>query len=84
MSNYPWYRWIIPTIFTWITNHPRELVTPEWSKKSWTHNVFRAYELIFGRRAGIRAEISSFFHKGTFRQVSHTFEGQCALIETWV
>lgn len=43
-----------------ITRHPREIVTLgidfEWSAKSWTHNIFRVYELIFGRRAGIRIE----------------------------
>lgn len=39
-----------------ITRHPREIITPEWSKENWTHNVFRLYELLFGRRAGARFE----------------------------
>jgi hypothetical protein len=35
--------------------------TPEitWSDKSWVHNIFRCYELICGRRYGIKAESST-------------------------
>lgn len=37
-----------------ITRQPREIIEPVWSPNLWTHNVFRVYEYIFGRRAGIR------------------------------
>lgn len=49
-------RHLLHKLVATLTRHPREVVTPEWSKKSWTHNVFRVYELFFGRRAGIRFE----------------------------
>lgn len=29
-----------------------------WKKKHWVHNIFRAYEMVFGRKYGIRAEAS--------------------------
>lgn len=41
-----------------ITRHPREFITPVWSKKSWVHNIFRVYEYWFGRKYGIRFEAS--------------------------
>lgn len=31
----------------------------QWSSKSWTHNVFRAWELVFGRKYGIRCEVTA-------------------------
>lgn len=64
-----------------ITRHPREVITPTWSAKSWTHNVFRVYEYWFGRRAGIRISIAA-SSDGT--QIAYSFEAQCALLETWV
>lgn len=52
--------WLFPNILATLTRHPRQLVVAgidfEWSQTSWTHNIFRTYELIFGRRDGIRYE----------------------------
>lgn len=42
-----------------ITRHPRYRPDVEWNSKSWTHNIFRVYELIFGRCNGVRAELSA-------------------------
>lgn len=61
----------------------------EWSDKSWTHNAFRAFEYIFGRRVGIRAEISSGIEvnkDGSRRvwHVAHSWEGAFALAETYI
>ena len=52
-------RRIIPTIIARITGKKRYLPVIEWSSKSWTHNVFRLYELICWREYGIRAEASA-------------------------
>lgn len=56
----------------------------QWSNKSWTHNVFRFFELIFGRKVGVRAEISSWIENGRVYYFAHTFEGSCALLETQI
>lgn len=51
---------IIPKIVAILTRHDREIMQVgrdfEWSSKSWTHNFFRAVELVIGRRAGGRCE----------------------------
>jgi hypothetical protein len=39
-----------------LTDAPRYRPNFEWSKNSWTHNVFRCYEWLFGRRYGVRKE----------------------------
>lgn len=39
-----------------ITRHDRYFPVVEWSGNSWTHNAFRAYEWLFGRRYGVRCE----------------------------
>lgn|SRR3990167_392732 len=68
----------------------RQRVVPgidfQWSEGSWTHNVFRVYELIFGRRYGIKAEIGSSFHKDengklTINYRIYSFEGFFAFWE---
>lgn len=79
----------LPQLLANITGVPRYLPVIEWSKTSWTHNLFRVYELIFWRRFGIRAEISSMFiekEAGQWVEVhqAHSFEGACALFETSV
>lgn len=72
-----------------LTGTPRQLVVRgvdfEWSHKSWTHNAFRAYELIFGRRVGIRAESTTYpdGDGGTIVFV-HTFEAAIAYAETYL
>lgn len=52
----------------------------------WTHNIFRAYEIVFGRKFGIKAEMTStaYRHKGKM-YVTHkawSFEAKVALTET--
>lgn len=77
-------KWLVTLVAT-ITQHPRQLIKPdvnfEWSSKSWVHNVFRVYELIFGAPFGIYPSITS-SPDGT--QIAYSFEAQCALLETWV
>lgn len=60
------WRNILPVILQTITRKPR--YHPEdyeldhkmhWSREIWVSNIFRAYEWLFGREYGIRAEVSS-------------------------
>lgn len=80
--------WILAQILTEITQAPRYRVRPgvdfEWSKKSWTHNIFRVYELIFWRRYGIRAEITSYLRDGRSYHIARSWEGTFALFETYI
>lgn len=75
---------MIPYLLSLITG-PRYRPEITWSSKSWTHNVFRCYEMIFGRKFGIRAEMTvNAVHKSgklfvTYK--AHTFEAVCALLE---
>lgn len=49
----------LPKIIATLTRHPRYVPIIEWSHGQLiTHDVFRLYELVFGRRFGIRAESS--------------------------
>lgn len=84
---------ILPRTLATITRHDRYQVKVErdfeWSDKSWTHNMFRVFELVFGRRYGIRANVSSWVYLDedgiTYsRQVAHSFEGSLSLLETWI
>lgn len=52
----------------------------EWSGRSWTHNVFRVYELLFWRRRGVRPEVMSDLATG--QQWGISFEGKCAVFES--
>lgn len=82
-------RRIIPTIIARITGKERYLPAIEWSSKSWTHNVFRLYELICWRQYGIRAEASvglkAITVKGKEKSLVvyeyYTFEAMCAGFE---
>lgn len=76
----------LPRLLATITNHPRQLVVPgvdfNWSPNCWTHNVFRVYELVFGRRAGIRWEGTSYLNEdGGTVQISGTVENFLAVFE---
>lgn len=73
-------------ILTEITGVSRQKVVVgldfDWSPNSWTHNIFRVYELLFWRRKGIRAEMSSFFDsEGNTAQCAHSWESLLSLIE---
>lgn len=51
-------RLVLPALMAIITQHERYIPEVEWNSKLITYNVFRVYELIFGRRDGIKAEAS--------------------------
>jgi hypothetical protein len=76
---------IFTRLLTEITNHPRHIVKRgvdfEWSKL-WTYNLFRTYELIFGRRFGIKKEMSSSLADGVVYHRAHSWEATLALFET--
>ncbi len=67
-----------------LTQHNREQIRHgrdfEWSQELWIHNVFRVYEVIFGRRAGIRPSIAA----SKDGQMAFDLEGQLALYEVFV
>lgn len=64
-----------------LTGHARYIPDIVWSENLWTHNIFRLFEMIFGRKYGIRLEISLSFDGKVVREYAHTFEGACALTE---
>lgn len=83
-----WYQLLIPVFLTQITRQPRQRIEADvnfsWSKTSWTHNVFRCWELIAWRRAGVRREMSS-GKQGTVEWMHpHTLEAACALFELYI
>lgn len=80
---------LLPNLFALITRKDRYRVDIEWSNKSWVHNIFRVYELIFWRRFGIRAESASYvtaYQGGSQEKLYelYTFEATCAHIETLI
>ncbi len=78
-------RSILPNALAFLTGKPRYLPTLEWSGTSVTHNLFRAYEWLFWRKEGIRAETSYYQDsKGNSYHWAHTFEGAAALTEAWI
>lgn len=77
--------WVLAKILAVITRHPRYFPEIKWSSKSWTHNVFRVYELIFGRRYGIKAEMTSYATPtGEVQYACHSWESVFALTEQYV
>lgn len=79
-------RLFLATLAATITQQPRYLPKIEWSNDSWTHNAFRAWELLFGRRVGVRAEMStaSFYKEGRLHHLYsfHTVEAAIAHFES--
>lgn len=77
---------IIAKILATITGVPRYQVKVgvnfEWSSKSWTHNIFRVYELIFWKRYGIKKELTTFNINGKLIHEGHSLESKCAILET--
>lgn len=49
-------RRILPTLLVFFTRKDRYFPEVQWSSNCWTHNVFRIYEILFGREIGIRFE----------------------------
>lgn len=79
----------LPYILAFITGYDRYKVKAgvnfEWSNKSWTHNVFRSYEIVFGRKWGIRAELSTGWDKnGNQLFYCHSWESAFAVTETLI
>src|SRR5258708_4769086 len=79
----------LPKILATLTQPPRERVDNiDWSNKSWTHNIFRVYEIVFWRRAGIRAEISVHATLDNGKQCItyrfHSIEAIIGFAESWV
>lgn len=68
---------------------PRYRPEIEWSDKSWTHNFFRCFEWMFGRKYGIRIESSLrvFTRNNCYYDTEvtiYTFEALCAHIEAYI
>lgn len=53
-----------------------------WSTNSWTHNIFRVFELLFGRKVEVRKELSTGYFNGMTVQQAHSFEAFVSLLET--
>ncbi len=81
-------RVILPVLMAIATQHDRSKVKIEWSSKSWTHNIFRVWEMIFWRRHGLRPETSVYPIRNEHDEIvgteiyCHTFESMCANTET--
>lgn len=77
---------ILPFLLTQISRKPRYLVRPnvnfEWNSKCWTHNIFRFYEMVFGRRYGIRPEMTTNWSENEVTHACHSFESFLALTES--
>jgi len=52
------YKQVLPAFMTIVTGKSRYLPDIEWSSESWTHNIFRVYEMLFWRQVGVRVESS--------------------------
>lgn len=72
-------RHLLHKIAATITQQSREVISPVWSGKSWTHNVFRVYEYLFGRREGIRPEGYADCQGNVY---SYSWENYIAVIES--
>ena len=79
---------VLPVLLAILTHNPRYLPEIQWSSKSWVHNIFRVYELIFWRKIGKRAESSVTWWEANgklhFKYAFYTFEALCAHIETLI
>ena len=73
----------LPILMAKITGTKRYRVVPgvdfEWDARSWAHNVCRAYEMVFYRRYGVRAEASARVYRDEDGQIItiqafHSFE----------
>lgn len=81
---YPFF----PMLMVLLTWRPRYFPLIEWSRTSWTHNVFRLYESVFWRRYGIRKEMTALARLTDGQTVvnysCYTFEAFCGLLEQYV
>jgi hypothetical protein len=79
---------LLPELIARITRQPRYKPDVVWSDSSYTHNVFRFFELLFWRKFGIRPELSSRHYFDGSRWITeykcHSFESVFALTETYI
>ncbi len=79
---------IIPALFAILQRTVRYDPRVQWSDKSWVHNIFRFYELIFWRKFGIRPEssVSTFRENGKLKTsiAFHSWESVFAYCESWI
>lgn len=67
-----------------ITQKPRYMPDIEWARNSWVHNIFRSFEKVFGRRCGIRPEVSISRSENRIVYQFHSLEALFAHIETYI
>lgn len=70
----------ITNIYAKLTGTTRYRPEIKWSKY-WTSNIFRFYELIFGRKYGVRREISAVRVNGKVYHYCHTIESVLTFAE---
>ena len=80
---------LLPRLMIRLTGMSRYRRDFKWRNDSWTHNVFRFYELVFWRRYGVRPELSGRRYQdenGNWRVVlaCHTWESAISLMEIYV
>lgn len=75
---------VIPWMFSFITRKERYIPETDWSSNSLIHNIFRVYEIVFGRQYGVRAESSVYIENGRAVYDFFTFEAGCAFVETCI
>lgn len=63
---------------------PRYFPEIKWAERCWTHNVFRAWEWLVGRKYGVRCEVSASEENGVTILEFHTFEAVVAHVESAV
>lgn len=71
-------------ILQYITGETRYRPEIKWSYKLWTPNIFRVYELVFGRKAGIRLEMTSTQQNGKNIYFCHSWESSVVMFEVQI
>lgn len=84
--------WALAKIMAIITRHPRNRVILgidfQWSTNSYIGNLFRAYEMIFGVRSGVKLQTSGYIQNidgvVTTYEAYHTLEAHLVAIENLI
>lgn len=53
LNKVPLWRMVLPAALGWIKGKPRYFPKVKWLKNDFTHDIFRAFELVFGREYGV-------------------------------
>lgn len=78
-------RYLLPKLLVYLTRTGRYRPQITWSSESWVHNFFRLYELIFWRRFGIKAEMSTRIDASGYTRIHlHSWESVFAFIESQI